>query len=144
MGNTSQLDAIEAILKEHTTYFEGKRNFNRRAAFWFTIMPANFSALATVLLGVADKIVGPWPQVVALIATSISTVLGVWHALFANRKLWVANNRTLAAIYELQTDIRYRKADSKPIEQQEIDAYFERSKAINAEAEGFLAKVYSE
>ena len=79
-----------------------------------------------------------------MIASGAASVLGAWQAFFSNRKLWVANNTTLAAIYELQWDIAFRKADTgTPITKAEIDRFFDRSKQISNDAEQALASAYA-
>lgn len=141
---TQQLSYIEQRISEDIAFFEARRNFNRKAAFRFTIVPAALSAFATVAIGIEDKLHLSWLLIPAIIATGISSVLGAWQSLFANRTLWTANNRTLAALYELKWDIEYRKSDGESqINKLEIDDYFNRLKSIHSVAEDALQKAYS-
>jgi hypothetical protein len=144
MSANTQLDFVEGQLKVHTDFYTNRRNFNRRAAFRLTVLPASLSAIATVLVGASEKLGTTWPSILAMIASGAASVLGAWQAFFSNRKLWVANNATLATIYELQSDIEFRKADtSTPITKAEIDRFYDRSKQISNDAEQALASAYA-
>jgi hypothetical protein len=140
----TQLDYVEQQIAEDLKFFEGRRNFNRNAAFRFTIVPAALTAFATVAIGAQEKLGIPGLLILAMIATGIASVLGAWQSLFANRKLWQANNATLAGLYDLKWDIEYRKGDdASPITKAEVDDYFKRLKAIRSAAEEALQRAYS-
>lgn len=141
---STQLEYVEQRIAEDIGFFESRRNYNRRAAFRFAVVPAALSAIATVLLGIEDKINLSWLMVPAIIATGIASVLGAWQSLFANRKLWIANNATLSELYELKWDIEYRKTDeSLAVSKTEIDSFYDRLKAIHKVAENALQSAYS-
>jgi hypothetical protein len=141
---STQLDYVEQEIAEAIAFFERRRNFNRKAAFRFTIVPAALSAFATVAIGAQEKLGIKELPILAMIATGIASVLGAWQSLFANRKLWLANNATLAGLFELKWDIDYRKADAtSPVTKLEIDDYFKRLKAIRNAAEDALQRAYS-
>lgn len=141
---STQLDYVEQQISEDIVFFERRRDFNRKAAFRFTIVPAALSAFATVAIGIEDKLHLSWLLIPAIIATGISSVLGAWQSLFANRKLWIANNVTLAGLYDLKWDNEYRKGDdTSPISKLEIDDYFNRLKTVRNTAEEALQRAYS-
>lgn len=141
---STQLDYVEQQIAEDVGRFERRRDFNRNAAFRFTIVPAVLTAFATVAIGAEEKLKIPWLLILAMIATGIASVLGAWQSLFANRKLWYANNATLAGLYDLKWDIEYRKGDdSSPITKPEIDDYFKRLKTTRVAAEDALQRAYS-
>jgi hypothetical protein len=140
----TQLDYVEQQIAKDIAFFEQRRNFDRKAAFRFTIVPAALSAFATVAIGTQEKLGIPALLILAMIATGIASVLGAWQSLFANRKLWLANNATLAGLYDLKWDIEYRKSDqTSPITKAEIDDYFKRLKTIRNAAEDALQRAYS-
>ena len=113
-----------------------RKQFNRKAAFLFTVVPATLAALATVFIGASEKLGNDWLPILAMVATGIASILGAWQALFSNRKLWRINNVALTALYELKSDMEYReKAIGTPISQNETDEYFNRLKAVRAEGE---------
>jgi hypothetical protein len=141
---SAQLDYIEQQIGEDLAFFTGRRNFNRKTAFLFTIIPAALSACATVAIGTNEKLDTPWLPILAMVATGIASVIGAWQSLFANRRLWHANNATLASLYDLKWDIEYRKCDSAvPIAKAEVDDYFQRLKTIRNTAEEALKRAYS-
>jgi len=65
-----------------------------------------------------------WLQVVALVATSIATVVGVWESVFAYRKLWNLNNVAMADLDRLKRSIEYRLSNGVPVGDNEADAFF--------------------
>lgn len=145
MNDSRQLVYVERKIKEDISFFTRRRGFNRTMSFLLTIIPAFLSAVATVSIGVSEKLDLKWAVVVALIASAIAAVVGAWGSFFANRKLWVANNLTLAALRELTSDIHYRKAkEAKPIKQAEVDDFYARYKQAVQEAEKLWHSIYSE
>lgn len=144
MTANPQLEYVEQEILCDIGFFRSRRNGNRRAAFTFTIVPASLAALATVLIGAAEKLGSRWLPILAMIATALASVLGAWETLFANRKLWVANNTTLAGLKELKSDIEFRKANTAlPIPPDEIAQFYGRLKNIRQEAEGALQRARS-
>jgi hypothetical protein len=143
-GMSAQLEYIEQQIGEDISFFCQRRDFNRQAAFLFTIVPATLSAFATVAIGTAEKLHLQWLPILAMVATAIASIFGAWQALFANRKLWQANNATLATLYDLRWDIEYRKRDTtSELTKTEIDDYFQRLKTIRNAAEEALKRAYS-
>jgi hypothetical protein len=141
---STQLDYVEQQIADDIERFTRYKNVNRKAAFRFTILPAALAAFATVAIGAEEKLHMPWLLIVAMIATGIASVLGAWESLYANRKLWHANNVTLAGLSGLKWDIEYRKGDDvAPITKPEIDDYFNRLKAIRNTAEEVLQRTHS-
>lgn len=141
---SAQLYYVEQQIEKNVGFFTGRRNFNRQTAFLFTIIPAALSACATIAIGTNEKWDTAWLPIVAMVATGVASVIGAWQSLFANRRLWHANNVTLASLYSLKWDIEYRKQDSAtPMAQAEVDRYFKRLKAIQNDAENSLQKAYT-
>jgi Protein of unknown function (DUF4231) len=144
MSTNPQLEYVEQEIHGDIGFFTGRRNGNRRAAFMFTIVPASLAALATVSIGAAEKLSSRWLPILAMIATAIASVLGAWETLFSNRRLWVANNTTLAGLYELKSDIEFRKADAAtPITEDQAAQFYGRLKSIRQEAESALQRARS-
>ncbi|HEX6185812.1 MAG TPA: SLATT domain-containing protein [Pyrinomonadaceae bacterium] len=137
-GPGEGLGFVEEAIQQSINFFNSRRNYNRRMALLFTIMPTSLSAIATVLIGASEKLQLKWPLIVAMTATGAATVLGAWHELFSNRKLWVANNSTLAGLYKLQWDIGFRKEKTAPLTQTEVDAFYARFQQIQDDAEQVL------
>lgn len=136
MNSNSQLEYIKKQVDYEIGLYTRRKQFNRKAAFAFTVVPATLAALATVLIGSSEKLENKWLAVFAMIATGISSILGAWEALFSNRKLWRVNNVALTSLYELKSDIEYReKATEVSITQDETNQYFARLKEIRKEGE---------
>jgi hypothetical protein len=139
----NQLKFVEDLIKKDIEFYEGKRNFNRKATFRLTIFPASLSAISTIAIGIQDKIKEEWLLIIAIIASGTSSILGAWQSLFANKTLWAANNATLADLYKLDWKIQYRKADVKnSISKQEVDDYYLQLMKIHDEAEAALQLSY--
>jgi hypothetical protein len=136
MSDSDQLTALEAEIATKLGFFKSRNAYNRRKAFIFTIAPAMMSAIATVSIGVSEKLSVKWFLVIALIASGSATVLGAWEGLFSNRKLWVVAGMASAELEELKWDIDYRKNNTGTvITQGEIDAFNDRFKKIIQKAE---------
>ena len=140
-GHGEGLKFVEETIEESINFFNNRRNFNRKMAFLFTVVPTSLSAAATVLIGASEKLDFniKWLLVLAMVASGAATVLGAWKELFSNRKMWVENNSTLAGLYKLQWDIGYRKEKKEaPITQAEVDAFYVRFQEIQDNAEQVL------
>lgn len=136
MSENPQMDYVKDQVDCDIDLYSQRKRFNRRAAFWFTVVPASLAAFATVAIGASEKLGNVWLPVLAMMATGVASILGAWDSLFSNRKLWRINNAALTSLYELKSDIEYReKAVGNPITAQETDQYFQRLKAIRAEGE---------
>jgi hypothetical protein len=137
MNTNPQLDFVKQQVEHEIGLYTKRKQFNRKAAFAFTVFPATLAALATVSIGISDKFAGSkWLLIVAMIASGTGSILGAWESLFSNRKLWRVNNVALTSLYEIKSDIEYReKAAAMPITQVETDQYFERLKSVRKEGE---------
>ena len=136
MNDNDQLAALEAEIEAKLGFFKSRNNYNRRMALVFTLAPAIMSAVATVSIGVSEKLSVKWFLVIALIASGSATVLGAWEGLFSNRKLWVVAGSAGGDLEALKWDIDYRKKNTaKAITSDEVDAFNDRFKKINQTAE---------
>src|SRR5262249_47642521 len=135
MSDDSQLKALETEIAERLSFFKSRNEYNRRMATIFTLAPAIMSAIATVSIGVSEKLSVKWFFVVALIASASATVLGAWEGLFSNRRLWVVAGIAIAELDALNWDIKYRKNDETEITKAEISAFNDRFKEIKEKAE---------
>ena len=136
MSGDEQLEYVKRQVQYEIGLYTQRKQFNRRAAFFFTICPATLAAFATVCIGANQQVKALWLAISAMIATGVASILGAWEALFSNRRLWRVNNVALTALYEIRLDIEYReKASSEPIRQDEIDDYFLRLKSVRTAGE---------
>jgi hypothetical protein len=133
----AQLSFLVDQIDRMKRFFEARRNFNRSMAFFFTLTVSLLSAIATVSIGLSEKLGPKWLLAIAMIASGLSTVLGAWQALFNNRKLWSINNMALSELYVLESDISFRghAAAADPILDAEVEEFYARYKAILAKAE---------
>ena len=136
MKDNPQLEYVKEQVSTEIGLYTGRRHFNRRAAFLFTIIPATLAALATVCIGTSEILDFTWLAILAMVATGVASILGAWESLFSNQKLWRINNVALTDLYELRSDIEYREKAVEPaMTQEETDQYFERLKAVRAQGE---------
>jgi hypothetical protein len=144
MSRNPQFDYIEQQIQYDIQFFRRRRGENRQYAIIFALVPASLAALATVSIGAAEKLGSRWLPILAMTATAIASVFGAWETLFGNRKLWVANNTTIAGLEELKSDIEFRKADAAtPISKDETEQFYGRLKNIRQEAESALQRIRS-
>lgn len=132
---STQLDYVVGQVEREIGLYTGRKRFNRRAAFLFTVVPATLAAVATVFIGASEVLGAKYLPVLAMVATGAASVLGAWEALFANKKLWRVNNRALTQLYELQADMAYRKRSSDSTTASDVDAWFARLKQIRSDGE---------
>ncbi len=136
MNAHPQLEYVKAQVEYELGLFTQRKDFDRKAAFAFTVVPATLAAFATVSIGASEKLGNQWLPILAMIATGIASILGAWEALFSNRKLWRIDNVALTGLYALKTEIEYREtATERPITPEETDNYFTRLKEIRNEAD---------
>jgi len=136
MEGNEQLPALEEKIGNEIDNYKKRNRDNRIYALVFTIAPAFMSAIATVSIGVSEKLSVKWFLVIALIASGSATVLGAWEGLFSNRKMWVVAGRAQAELVDLKWDIEYRKKNATSvISQGEVDAFNGRFKEIIQKAE---------
>jgi SMODS and SLOG-associating 2TM effector domain 1 len=149
MNANPQLDLVEEQIREQVDFYTDKKTFNRRMAIRITALSAILTALTTVAVGAAKMFSPGWIgatglPLLALVTSGGASVVTAWAALFSNRKLWVLNNTTIAALYELQSDIDFRKRDeSAEVSAAEAAEFFGRLKKIINDAESALRATYS-
>lgn len=141
MTSSSQLDYVKREIEREIDLYTRRKHYNRRAAFAFTVVPATLAAFATVAIGAADKLKIDWLPLLAMVATGIASVLGVWEALFSNRKLWRINNIALTGLYEIKSDIEFRELDQgTSLTSDEITIFFQRLKVVRQQGEAGYQK----
>jgi hypothetical protein len=141
MTSMSQLQYVKDEVDREIRLYTGRKHYNRRAAFAFTVVPATLAAFATVAIGAADRLEVEWLPLLAMVATGIASILGAWESLFSNRRLWRVNNIALAALYEIKSDIEFREADEgEPISPDETREFFDRLKDLRRQGEAGYRK----
>jgi len=120
----AKLDYVRQELDRSRSFFYNKRSENRTRVLRLSVASVSLSAVATVAIGATKMLSLEWLQVVALVATSIATVVGVWESVFAYRKLWNLNNVAMADLDRLKRSIEYRLSNGVPVGDNEADAFF--------------------
>lgn len=120
----SKLDHVRQEVDRAREFFTKKRNHNRDRVLWLSVTSVSLSALATVAIGATKMLSFEWLQLVALVATSVATVVGVWESVFAYRKLWSMNNVAMADLDRLKRLIDYRTAADATVPDGEADEFF--------------------
>lgn len=139
----SKLEHVRQEVSRETDFFRKKRNYNRARVLWLSIASASLSALATASIGATKMLSLEWLQVVALLATSVATIVGVWESVFAYRKLWNLNNLAMADLGRLKRLIDYRTADATIIPENEVDDFFKELERILAEVDRAWVDTYA-
>jgi len=67
-----------------------------------------------------------WLQLVALVASAVATVVGVWESVFAYRKLWSINNVAMADLDRIKRLIDYRMTVAESVTEVEVDEFFKQ------------------
>ena len=135
----SKLDYVRQEVDQSREFFTKKRNQNRTRVLCLAVTTTTLSAVATVAIGATKLLSLEWLQIVALVATSAATVVGVWESVFAYRKLWNLNNIAMADLDRLKRQIDYRCTSSDPVTDAEADEFFkEFDRIISAADKGWI------
>lgn len=126
---------IEDEVKKRITSFNERRKFYRRGTFTFTILSAILSAVTTFLIGFGQIYDIKLVSVIALGTSASMTILTAWDSFYGHRDRWIQNNDTLMKLYELYSDIQYKKAVSNcKMNMEEINAFYMRYGNVLREA----------
>lgn len=143
----SQLYWFQSRLAEQMGFFGAKRGENRRNGFYFTLLPATLSAVATVSIGIKEGLEGGSAflfTVIALVSSASASVLAAWEGFFGNKKLWVVCNETEAALWKLRDELHFRLQDTlTPLTDNEINRFHDDLQTIIAHAEKEWSRVRS-
>ena len=139
----SKFDHVRQEVDRAREFFANKRNENRTQVLWLSVTSVSLSALATVAIGATKILSLEWLQIVALIATSAATVVGVWESVFAYRKLWNLNNVALADLDRLKRMIDYRTSDDSAVTDIEADEFFDEFNRIQTSVDRAWVDTYA-
>ena len=139
----TKLDHVRQEVDRSRVFFAAKRSENRTRVLWLSVTSVSLSAVATVAIGATKMLSLEWLQVVALVATSIATVVGVWESVFAYRKLWNLNNVAMADLDRLRRLIEYRLSDGSTVGDDEADKFFEEFNRILTSVDRAWVETYS-
>jgi hypothetical protein len=139
----SQLNHVRQEVDRAREFFTKKRNHNRGRVLWLSLTSVSLSALATVAIGATKMLSFEWLQLVALVATSVATVVGVWESVFAYRKLWNLNNVAMADLDQLKRSIDYRIAADAAVSVSEVDEFFKEFNRIMTSVDRAWVNTYA-
>ncbi|HLG55466.1 MAG TPA: DUF4231 domain-containing protein [Vicinamibacterales bacterium] len=122
----SKLDHVRQEVDHARAFFSRKRAYNRARVLWLSLASASLSALATVAIGATKMLSLEWLQLVALVASAVATVVGVWESVFAYRKLWSINNVAMADLDRIKRLIDYRMTVAESVTEVEVDEFFKQ------------------
>ena len=110
MADKEALEFVEEELQKRIKSFDERRKLYRRGNVRLTIFTSSLSAITTFCIGVG-QIYGSKPISIIALATSAGmTVLTTWDNFYSYRRRWVQNNDALMQLYELNSDIKYKKS----------------------------------
>jgi hypothetical protein len=139
----SKLHHICERIEFYIGFFTRRRNENRAMVLGFAVASASLSALATVAIGATKILELDWLPIIALVSSAVATVVAVWEAVFAYRKLWDITNATLADLYKLKRLIDYKMAGEDEISEAEVDQFFKELDRVLNEADVAWVKTYA-
>ena len=139
----SKLEYIREQMEGQIRFFTGKRNENRVRVLGFGVASASLSALATVAIGATKILSLEWLPIIALVSSAVATVVAVWEAVFAYRKLWNINNVALADLYKLKRFIDYKLAGTDELSEDEVDKLFHELDRVLTDADKAWVETYA-
>lgn len=139
----TQLEHVKERLCNRISFFYDKRDQNRHMTVFLGMSSAFLSGSATVLIGSSKILSIGWLGIVAMIATSMATIIAVYESILSYKRLWSINNEVLAALEKLQREIAYRELDPREITKGEVDDFFGRLEATLEDADEAWVKTYA-
>jgi hypothetical protein len=139
----SKLDYVRQEVDRAHAAFWRRRAYNRARVLWLSLASASLSALATVAIGATKMLSLEWLQLVALVATAVATVVGVWESVFAYRKLWSINNVAMADLDRIKRLIDYRTSASEGVTEVEVDEFFKQFDQVMTSADRAWVDTYT-
>jgi hypothetical protein len=131
MQNKVGLEFIEDEIRKRISSFDGKRTFYRKKASQFTISASLLAALTTFLIGLSQTYPSKLISVVSLATSAGMTVLSSWDNLYSYRRRWIQNNDVIMKLYELNSDIQYKKACSGDcLSSEVVNEFYEKYQEI--------------
>jgi len=139
----TSLDHVLSKIDDSKSFFFKKRNYNRSRVLLLSVASVTLSAIATLSIAATRMLGQEWLQLVALVATSSATVIGVWESVFAYRKLWSMTNVAMKDLDRLKRQIEYRLSIGTAVSQSEVDKYFEEFDRILFDIDTEWVKTYA-
>ena len=115
---TEKLEFLKQSIDELQTRINSSRLYYRKTAYSLYISAAILSAITTILLGLNIDILKDYVRIIALILTTVITVINAYNAFFNNKDLWVAYNTAENSFRQLKFNIEYAEkgVDTMPID----------------------------
>lgn len=124
---------LEQEIQGRIDSFKERVAFYRRRAFSLAIGVLIISSLTTVLIGVGEIYSSQTITVSALFLSGLLTVLSGWEAFFGHRQRWIQSNETLMSLYELRSDMAFKKTLSGFTEE-DLNSFYSRYREVLRQA----------
>lgn len=124
---------LHEIIEFFIEDFKEKRNFSRDRANLFTKITICLGASLTIVLGTKSfsilSLFSDQISVLALVMSASSTALSSWIAFADHKWKWIRYRSTLSTLYTIRDDLRYAESAGKPLEEKDLNEFFDRLKA---------------
>jgi len=144
MDKESQLKFLVSSINERVESLNSRRLYYRRKSVVFFLSMTVISAFITVLLGLNIPDYKESTRQMALILSSISSVLSAISAFFNYKDLWLSNNNALNRFYELRFNIEFRTKGHAVLDQIEVEDFKKTYQAILNDLNSSWAKAKAE
>ncbi|NQX43330.1 Protein of unknown function [Pedobacter steynii] len=102
-----QLTFLKGSIQKRIEGIDGRRVYYRRSAFNTYITVAILSTLVTIVLGLNLQDYKEEIRIIALLISSLVTIVNYYNTFFNFKTLWVANNEALNRFYALRFAIDF-------------------------------------
>ena len=126
MPQHESLTYLEEQLATQVDGFDSSRQYFRKQQFRFAMATATLSATTTVMIAAEKMLKIEWFSIVALLCSAAITVVAAYDQFLRSRDLWVQKTDTWMALQNLQANLKYAKARSGTLTQEEVDKFYER------------------
>lgn len=131
MSDKDALEFIEKELQKRIESFDERRKNYRQGNLRLTVLTATLSAVTTFCIGVGQIYNSKPISIIALATSAGMTVFSTWDNFYSYRRRWVQSNDALMQLYELNSNIKYKKSLKNSIlSTEEINEFYNRYESI--------------
>ena len=130
MSENNALEYLEDELTKQIESFDSSRQFYRLQFYRYTLITACLSALTTILIGTGQAYGSKLLSILSLITSAGITVVAAWDGFLRSRELWVQKTDTWMALRNIDANIKYAKAKTGTITEEQIDDFYQRFDTI--------------
>jgi len=127
-GKKTEVDFLEEEIAVNINILKKKSKINKQKTRLVNSLSILLGASVTLILGFdVDSEHIQNQKNIALVLSSLLTIINSWGAFTSYKKLWIRQKNTLLELYQIQNELKYKKSkNTNP----EVDDIFEKYQLI--------------